>query len=227
MGTLWHVASLSFAANPVRSHREWAGVIDCITLPEPAAPQGSASPRVGALIRCLHRDFTSPNGQGRYALLCFHRHNVNPVTLHSFFSNSCSTSLFPLHALICLSEAFVEHGWALWSLGFSRCFAQARQCADATAICPSLLTPCKWFRFVRLESLEEAYATNKKRRRLAYALRRKQSGSGYKGVWDRLSNDLFIIGEVAFDRCTPRKLHGHAPWWTLMLVAVSMPGAHA
>ena len=65
MGTLWHVASLSFAANPVRSHREWAGVIDRITLPEPAAPQGSASPRVGALIRCLHRDFTSPNGQGR------------------------------------------------------------------------------------------------------------------------------------------------------------------
>ena len=74
---------------------------------------------------------------------------------------------------------------------------------------------------MRLESLEEAYATNKKRRRLAYALRRKQSGSGYKGLWDRLSNDLFIIGEVAFDRCTPRKLHGHAPWWTLMLVAVS------
>ncbi len=82
----------------------------------------------------------------------------------------------------------------------------------------------RWCRFVRLESLEEAYATNKKRRRLAYALRRKQSGSGYKGVWDRLSNDLFIIGEVAFDRCTPRKLHGHAPWWTLMLVAVSKSG---
>ncbi|KAL0039710.1 hypothetical protein WJX77_005832 [Trebouxia sp. C0004] len=141
MGTLWHVASLSFAANPVRSHREWAGVIDRITLPEPAAPQGSASPRVGALIRCLHRDFTSPNGQGR---------------------------------------------------------------------------------FVRLESLEEAYATDKKRRRLAYALRRKQNGSGYKGVWDRLSNDLFIIGEVAFDRCTPRKLYGHAPWWTLMLVATCL-----
>ncbi len=80
---------------------------------------------------------------------------------------------------------------------------------------------------MRLESLEEAYATNKKRRRLAYALRRKQSGSGYKGMWDRLSNDLFIIGEVAFDRCTPRKLYGHAPWWTLMLVAVSTPSAHA
>ncbi|KAA6424207.1 MAG: hypothetical protein FRX49_06166 [Trebouxia sp. A1-2] len=141
MGMFWHVASLSFAANPVRSHREWAGVIDRITLPEPAAPKGSASPRVGALIQCLHRDFTSPNGQGR---------------------------------------------------------------------------------FVRLESLEEAYATNKKRRRLAYALRRKQNGSGYKGVWDRLSNDLFIIGEVAFDRCTPRKLHGHAPWWTLMLVATCL-----
>ena len=76
-------------------------------------------------------------------------------------------------------------------------------------------------RFVRLESLEEAYATNKKRRRLAYALRRKQTGSGYKGLWDRIGNDLFIIGEVAFDRCTPRKLHGHAPWWTLVVIAVS------
>lgn len=113
MGTLWHVASLSFAANPVRSHREWAGVIDRITLPEPTAPQGSASPRVGALIRCLHRDFTSPNGQGRYALLCFHTYSVKPVTVHSFFSISCSISLLPLHPLICLSEAFVAHGWTL------------------------------------------------------------------------------------------------------------------
>ena len=76
-------------------------------------------------------------------------------------------------------------------------------------------------RFVRLVSLEEAYATNRKRRRLAYALRRKQTGSGYKGLWDRIGNDLFIIGEVAFDRCTPRKLHGHAPWWTLIIIAVS------
>ena len=76
-------------------------------------------------------------------------------------------------------------------------------------------------RFVRLVSLEEAYATNKKRRRLAYALRRKHTGSGYKGLWDRVGNDLFIIGEMAFDRCTPRKLHGHAPWWTLIVIAVS------
>lgn len=80
-------------------------------------------------------------------------------------------------------------------------------------------------RFVRLVSLEEAYASNKKRRRLAYALRRKQTGSGYKGLCDRIGNDLFIIGEIAFDRCTPRKLHGHAPWWTLIAFAVNGPAA--
>lgn len=72
---------------------------------------------------------------------------------------------------------------------------------------------------MRLDSLEEAYASNKKRRRLMHALRRKQAG--YRSVWDRLGNDLFIIGEVAFDRFTPRKLYGHAPWWTLIIVAVS------
>lgn len=53
-----------------------------------------------------------------------------------------------------------------------------------------------------------------------HALRRKQAG--YRSVWDRLGNDLFIIGEVAFDRCTPRKLYAHAPWWTLIVVAVSL-----
>lgn len=50
------------------------------------------------------------------------------------------------------------------------------------------------------------------------ALRRKQAG--YRSVWDRLGNDLFIIGEVAFDRCTPRKLYAHAPWWTLIVTTV-------
>ncbi|KAL3143449.1 hypothetical protein ABBQ38_002265 [Trebouxia sp. C0009 RCD-2024] len=140
MGKLWHAASLSFAANPVRSHREWAGVIDRVNLPEPEVPQ-SAAPGVGALVRCLHRDFHPSNGHGR---------------------------------------------------------------------------------FVRLVSLEEAYASNKKRRRLAYALRRKQTGSGYKGLCDRIGNDLFIIGEIAFDRCTPRKLHGHAPWWTLIAFATCL-----
>ena len=62
MSTLWHLVSLSFAADPMRSHREWAGVID--RLPETAHTQ-AAAPRVGAIIRCLHRDLTSPNGHGR------------------------------------------------------------------------------------------------------------------------------------------------------------------
>lgn len=141
VGTFWHIASLSFAANPVRLHREWTGAIDRAALPVPSAPQATASSQVGAIIRCLHRDFNSPSNHGR---------------------------------------------------------------------------------FVRLETLEEAYASNKKRRRLAYALRRKQSGSGFRNLWDRISNDLFIIGEVAFDRCTPRKLHGHAPWWTLMVIATCL-----
>lgn len=66
IGKLWHVASLSFAANPVRAHREWAGVIDRVNLPELEVPQ-TASPGVGAIIRCLHRDFHPSNDHGRYA----------------------------------------------------------------------------------------------------------------------------------------------------------------
>lgn len=121
MGMFWHVASLSFAANPVRSHREWAGVIDRITLPEPAAPKGSASPRVGALIQCLHRDFTSPNGQGRYALLSFDKYNLNPsplCTASSAFhaAHHCSHCI----PLICLSETWLG---SVVSRVF-RCFAQ-------------------------------------------------------------------------------------------------------
>ena len=53
-----------------------------------------------------------------------------------------------------------------------------------------------------------------------HALRRKQAG--YRSMWDRMGNDLFIIGEVAFDRCTPRKLYAHAPWWTLIVTTVSL-----
>lgn len=89
MSTLWHVTSLLFAANPVRSHREWAGVIDRINMPEPSAPQ-SASPRVGAIIRCLHRDFHSPNTHGRYQT------RTCTVQTHLCFMMQCK-SMFEVH----------------------------------------------------------------------------------------------------------------------------------
>lgn len=198
VGKLWHVASLLFAANPVRSHREWAGVIDRVNLPEPEVPQ-TASPGVGAIIRCLHRDFNPSNGHGRYAL-----------------SDTCNL-LHVIGLAPCMGKCLCCHSVQQFALWHIFCNTGSPLWSDLIKIniCSTV------YRFVRLVSLEEAYATNKKRRRLAYALRRKQTGSGYKGLWDRVGNDLFIIGEVAFDRCTPRKLHGHAPWWTLIIIAVS------
>ncbi len=40
------------------------------------------------------------------------------------------------------------------------------------------------------QGLDEFYANNHKRRRLAYALRRRKSGGGFKGAWDSISNDV-------------------------------------
>lgn len=40
--------------------------------------------------------------------------------------------------------------------------------------------------------MEEFYANNRKRRRLAYALRRRKSSNGFKGAWDRISNDVSV-----------------------------------
>jgi hypothetical protein len=40
------------------------------------------------------------------------------------------------------------------------------------------------------QGLEEKYANNRKRRRLVYALRRRKSAGGFKGCWDRISNDV-------------------------------------
>lgn len=39
-------------------------------------------------------------------------------------------------------------------------------------------------------SLEERYLKNNKRRRLAYALRRRQSPSSYRNRWDHLCNEV-------------------------------------
>ncbi|EIE18925.1 hypothetical protein COCSUDRAFT_59848 [Coccomyxa subellipsoidea C-169] len=72
----------------------------------------------------------------------------------------------------------------------------------------------------KTQELEEFYANNRKRRRLAYALRRRKSSNGFKGAWDRISNDLFIFGELVFDRSTPRCLRHHIPWFTLVFLAL-------
>ena len=39
-------------------------------------------------------------------------------------------------------------------------------------------------------SLEERYSKNNKRRRLAYALRRRQSPSSYRNRWDHICNEV-------------------------------------
>lgn len=53
--------TLLFAANPLRTHREWTGVLEQAS-PEPVVAR-PASPKVGALVRCLHRDFGSTSGR--------------------------------------------------------------------------------------------------------------------------------------------------------------------
>ena len=82
-------------------------------------------------------------------------------------------------------------------------------------------------RFVPLDtSLEEAYAGNRKRRRLLYALRRHHTHS-YASLWDRLANETFIHCQLLFDRCTPRKLRAHLPWACsayLIVSLISLPG---
>ncbi|CAL8463943.1 g3478 [Coccomyxa elongata] len=70
------------------------------------------------------------------------------------------------------------------------------------------------------QGLDEFYANNHKRRRLAYALRRRKSGGGFKGAWDSISNDLFILGELMFDRTTPSSLRHHTPWFTAVFLAI-------
>ena len=58
---LRHAVTLLFAANPLRTHREWTGVLERAS-PEPVVAR-PASPKVGALVRCLHRDFGSTSGR--------------------------------------------------------------------------------------------------------------------------------------------------------------------
>ena len=109
LGKLWHVASLSFAANPVRSHREWAGVIDLVNLPEIEVPQ-TASPGVGAIIRCLHRDFNPSNGHGRCALS--DTYSYLPVI------NSVHMLLYHSHVSPCVGRYLCNHcAYILWHAG--------------------------------------------------------------------------------------------------------------
>ena len=105
IGKLWHVASLSFAANPVRAHREWAGVIDRVNLPEPEVPQ-TASPGVGAIIRCLHRDFHPSNDHGRYA------HSPAVASLSTTLLSSVVASVGPCFSTVlplCTAHCTMAH----------------------------------------------------------------------------------------------------------------------
>ena len=56
-----HAVSLMFAANPLRTHREWTGVLERAS-PEPVVAR-PATPKVCAFVRCLHRDFGSTSGR--------------------------------------------------------------------------------------------------------------------------------------------------------------------
>lgn len=67
-----------------------------------------------------------------------------------------------------------------------------------------------------------AYPLKHKKRRLAYAIRRKQTRS-YTGIWDRLADEVFILGEAAFDLCTPLRMDSHLPWITSIFIAVRHP----
>ena len=89
---------------------------------------------------------------------------------------------------------------------------------------PARPGPCLC-RFVPLDTnLEEAYAGNRKRRRLLYALRRHHSHS-YASLWDRVTNETFIHCQLFFDRCTPRKLRAHLPWaCSAYLIVSPAPG---
>ena len=50
-------------------------------------------------------------------------------------------------------------------------------------------------------SLEERYSKNNKRRRLAYALRRRQSPSSYRNRWDHLCNEVGINTADSHAQC--------------------------
>eukprot|EP00884_Botryococcus_braunii_P018928 jgi/Botrbrau1/5719/Bobra.0071s0050.2 len=68
---------------------------------------------------------------------------------------------------------------------------------------------------------ERKYPQNDKKRRLAYALRRKQARS-YTSLWDRLGNEVFILGEAVFDLCTPLRMDSHLPWITSAFIALNL-----
>ncbi|KAK9812367.1 hypothetical protein WJX73_005520 [Symbiochloris irregularis] len=76
-------------------------------------------------------------------------------------------------------------------------------------------------RFIPLESLEEQYAGNRKRRRLMYALRRHHTPGSYRGRFDAFTNEAFIFFQLVFDRCTPRRMRSHPPWFTCCYLALT------
>lgn len=93
-------------------------------------------------------------------------------------------------------------------------------CTDSlldTAVRPDSLL---LHRFVPLENLEEQYASNRKRRRLLYALRRHHTPGSYRGRLDAFCNEVFIACQLFFDRCTPRRMRAHPPWFTAAFLAV-------
>ena len=47
----------------------------------------------------------------------------------------------------------------------------------------------------------------------------------FKSTWDRLGNEAFIFGQLAFDWATPTCLRDHLPWFTALalMVRISRP----
>ncbi|KAK9865678.1 hypothetical protein WJX84_008493 [Apatococcus fuscideae] len=73
-------------------------------------------------------------------------------------------------------------------------------------------------RFMPLETMADHYAQRPKRRRLAYALRRKRTG--YNHFWEQAYNELFIFGQLMFDWATPTKLKNQMPFFTALFIMV-------
>ena len=69
-----------------------------------------------------------------------------------------------------------------------------------------------------LETMADHYAQRPKRRRLAYALRRKRTG--YNHFWEQAYNEVFIFGQLMFDWATPTKLKNQMPFFTALFIMV-------
>lgn len=77
-------------------------------------------------------------------------------------------------------------------------------------------------RFAHLVAIEGKLENHPHKNEIIAALR-KRAGQDYKGISDRLGNELFILGERIFRFCTPKELNKHPlifTWVFFLLLAV-------